>query len=103
MLNLELLLQTLSEWHTAGSIENALYKLLNIDTLLNSTPEIQEIIQFASCCGAIVCEGEGAINPHTQHFRDFPAWVDSYLAPLIEKVKPSFGSIVHFRMEKIIQ
>ncbi|WP_320677598.1 rhodanese-related sulfurtransferase [Prochlorococcus sp. MIT 1300] len=32
---------------------------------------------------------EGAINPHTQRFRDFPAWADSYLAPLIEKVKPA--------------
>ena len=31
MLNLELLLQTLSEWHEVGSIEDTFYKLLNIE------------------------------------------------------------------------
>ena len=28
---------------------------------------------------------EGAINPHTSSFREFPNWVQSYLKPLIEK------------------
>jgi len=45
MLNLELLLQTLSEWHKAGSIEDAFYMLLNIELNKVTRPKCRQTLR----------------------------------------------------------
>ncbi|GIT09788.1 MAG: hypothetical protein CM1200mP30_34180 [Pseudomonadota bacterium] len=45
MLNLELLLQTLSEWHTTGSIEDAVYMLLNIEIVRVTRPKCRQTLR----------------------------------------------------------
>ena len=45
MLNLELLLQTLSEWHIAGSIEDAFYMLLSIELDRVTRPKCRQTLR----------------------------------------------------------
>ena len=49
----------------AGDAFNAglIYKLVSVGTLSNSLKEMNSIIKFAACCGALVCQGKGAISP----------------------------------------
>jgi len=45
MLNLELLLQTISDWHTEGSIEDAFYMLLNIELNKVTCPRCRQTLR----------------------------------------------------------
>ncbi len=45
MLNLELLVQTLGEWHTAGSIEDAFYMLLSIELDRVTRPKYRQTLR----------------------------------------------------------
>ncbi|GIT04333.1 MAG: hypothetical protein CM1200mP28_15920 [Deltaproteobacteria bacterium] len=53
MLNLESLLQTLSDWHTAGSIEDAFYMLLSIELKRVTRPK----------CRLTLRDGEKWLSP----------------------------------------
>ena len=40
-----------------------LHQLLSVDLTQVDCPKVKQMINFASACGALVCQGAGAINP----------------------------------------
>ncbi len=54
-----------------------LYKLVSNGALSESLKEMNNIIHFAACCGALVCQGKGAISPQPSIKR-----LESFLASI---------------------
>ncbi len=53
-----------------------LHQLLSVDFTQGDCPKVRQMINFASACGALVCQGAGAINPQpteleVREFLDF--------------------------------